>query len=109
VVPPPPPPKSKIEALPGKREFEISWPNVVRIEHSYEPLLSLEPSTVSPLHIQAADTAMLAELAPVVDGKPDVTRLTAIHIAELAHRFRVQKIVFETARDVFDQMRHGWS
>src|SRR2546426_5656073 len=70
-VPPPPPPKSKIEAVPDKRGYEISWPNLVRIEHSYEPRLSLDPSKVSPLHIQAADTAMLAELAPVVDGKPD--------------------------------------
>jgi type III restriction enzyme len=47
-------------------------------------------------------------LAPIVEGKPDVTRLTEIQLEDLASRFRFQKIVFETARDVYDQMRPDW-
>ncbi len=35
--PPPPPPKTRIEPVAEKRQFEISWPNVVRIDHVYTP------------------------------------------------------------------------
>jgi len=108
VVPPPPPPKSKIEPDQEKHSFEINWPNVVRIEHVYAPRLTLDLAHVELLRINAAETATLAELAPVMEGKPDVTRLTEIQLDDLARQFRFQKIVFETARDVYDQMRPGW-
>jgi type III restriction enzyme len=42
----------------------------------------------------------------VVEGKPDVSRLTEIDLDGLAGRF--QTVVFETARDVFDQMAPTW-
>lgn len=44
----------------------------------------------------------------MVEGKPDVSRITEIDLEDLARRFRMQKIVFETARDVFDQMAPTW-
>jgi type III restriction enzyme len=108
VVPPPPAPKSRIEAVVEKREFEIRWPNVVRIEHTWAPRLTLDRERVLPLRIEASDTATLAQLAPVVEGKPDVSRITEIDLEDLARRFRMQKIVFETGRDVFDQMAPTW-
>jgi hypothetical protein len=105
VLPPPPPPKSKIEPLIEKQAFEISWPNVMRIEHVYAPRLTLDLARVELLRINAAETATLAELAPVMEGKPDVTRLTEIQLDDLSRRFRFQRIVFETARDVYDRWR----
>ena len=47
-------------------------------------------------------------MAPVVEGKPDVTKLTEITLQDLGRRFRMQRIIFETARDVFDQMKPNW-
>ena len=108
VIPPPPPPKSKIEPVPEKAEYEITWPSVIRVEHGYVPRLSLDVQGVPRLDIIATDTPNLAELAPVVEGKPDVTRLTAIDLLALARRFRTQRIVFETASEVFEQMKSGW-
>lgn len=106
--PPPPPPKTKIEPVPEKRQYEISWPNVIRIDHVYRPRLHLDLAKVSVLTINTAEIATVAELAPVVDGKPDVSRLTAIDLEELGRKFRLQKVVFETARDIYDQMKPGW-
>ena len=108
VVPPPPAPKSRIEPVAEKREFEMTWPNVVRIEHTWAPHLTLDWERVPPLRLEASDTTTLAQLAPVVEGKPDVSRITEIDLEDLARRFRMQKIVFETARDVFDQMAPTW-
>lgn len=106
--PPPPPPKTKIEPVAEKAEFEISWPNVLRIDHVYRPRLHLDIARVRPLEINSADIATIAELAPVVEGKPDVTRLSEIDLEGLGRKFRLQKVVFETARDVYDQMKPGW-
>ena len=106
--PPPPKPKTAIEPVADKVAFEISWPNVVRIDHSFRPLLSLDWQRVEPLELDAGQTARLAELAPIVEGKPDVTKIKAIDLENLAREFRTQRIIFETARDVHDQMRENW-
>jgi len=106
--PPPPSPKTRIEPALAKHEYGISWPNVIRIDHYYRPRLSLDFSMVKALVLDAAATATIAELAPIVEGKPDVSKVTEIDLTELGQRFRRQRIVFEAARDVFDQMRSSW-
>jgi type III restriction enzyme len=106
--PPPPTPKTAVEPDPAKAQFEIRWPNVVRIEHVLTPTLTLDWSKVRPLELDAAQTAQVAELAPILEGKPDVTKIDRIELERLAREFRTQRIIFETARDVFDQMKHTW-
>ena len=63
---------------------------------------------VAPLGLNASETAQVAELAPIVEGKPDVTKVAAIDLEGLAREFRTQRIIFETARDVYDQMQKAW-
>ena len=107
--PPPPTHKTQIEPVAEKRQFEITWPNVIRVDHVYTP--GPDCSTwkrCRSLEIDAMETATLAELAPVIEGKPDVTRITEIDLEELGRKFRMQKIVFEAARDVYDQMKPSW-
>ena len=106
--PPPPPPKTAVEPAAEKAGFEITWPNVVRIDRTYRPRLALDWNKVEILEIHAAETARLAELAPIVDGKPDTALIAAIDLERLAREFRMQRIVFETARDVYEQMQPGW-
>jgi type III restriction enzyme len=107
-IPAPPKPKTPIEPDPSKLEFEISWPNVIRIDHVYRPRLSLEWSKVQTLELNTSKTAKLAELAPMIDGKPDVSKIAQIDLERLAREFRTQKIIFETARDLYDQMHKDW-
>ncbi len=106
--PPPPTPKTAVEPDPAKAEFKIRWPNVVRIERMFQPKLTLDWSKARRLKLDAAQTAQVAELAPVVEGKPDVAKINRIELERLAREFRTQRIIFETARDVFDQMKHTW-
>jgi type III restriction enzyme len=106
--PPPPTPKTAVEPDPAKADLEIRWPNVVRIERVFQPTLTLDWSRARPLELNAAQTAQVAELAPILEGKPDVTRINRIELERLAREFRTQRIIFETARDVFDQMKHTW-
>jgi len=106
--PPPPTPKTLVEPDPAKAQYEIRWPNVVRIERIFQPILRVDWSQVPPLELDAAQTAQVAELAPVLEGKPDVTKVSRIELERLAREFRTQRIIFETARDVFDQMQRAW-
>ena len=101
-------PRPTIEPVAEKAAFEIRWPNVVRIDHCYRPRLSLDWRNLDPLELDAARTSQLAELAPTVEGKPDMTNLAAIDLERLAQEFRFQRIIFETARDVYDQMQANW-
>ncbi len=106
--PPPPTPKTAVEPNPAKVEFEIRWPNVVRIDRMFQAALTLDWAKVRPLELNAAQTVKIAELAPTLEGKPDVTNINRIELERLAQEFRTQRIIFETARDVFDQMKHTW-
>jgi type III restriction enzyme len=106
--PPPPKPKTRIEPDEKKREYEITFPNVIRIDHTYKPTLSVEMENVETLVLNAYNTPTIAELAPVIDGKPDFSKLTEIRLLELAKEYRMQKIIFETARDVFNTMKENW-
>jgi type III restriction enzyme len=45
--PPPPPPKTKIEPVIDKQQYEISWANIIRIDHVYKPTLKLDMARLS--------------------------------------------------------------
>ena len=108
-IPEPPSPKTLIEPVADKVAFEIRWPNVIRIDHAIRPRLSLDWQKVASLALNAGETAQLAELAPIVEGKPDVSRIARIDLERLGREFRMQRIIFEAARDVYDQIQKDWS
>ena len=106
--PPPPTPKTRIEALKAKEGYAISWPNVIRIDHVYRPRLDLDWNATPVLTLSAADRIENAEMAAVVAGKPHLAVMSDIDLQALAERFRLQRIIFEVARDVFEQMQPTW-
>ena len=108
-IQPPPKPKTAIQPLKERISREITWPNVIRINHNYSPRLTLDDQALDVLEIDAAKTAKSAELAETVGGKPDMSRIKTIDLIQLAERYRMQRIIFETVRDVYDQMQHTWS
>jgi len=95
--PPPPPPKTRIEPVIEKQGFELSWPNIIRIDHVYRPELRLEMDKVNLLELDANETATLAEMAPTLEGKSVAAIISEIGLDGLGRKFRTQKIIFETA------------
>lgn len=107
----PPPPikiKRRIEPDDKKREFTIIFPNIIRIDYTYKPKLTIDLNKVETLTLNAYDTVKLAELAPVIDGKPDFSKLSEIDLEGLVKEFRFQRIIFETSRDVYEDMKTKW-
>ena len=103
--PPPPPPKFPIEPVREKQEFEISWPNIVRINHTYKPKLTLDLDNLELLTINAHENPMTAEVAPILDGKADESAKVKI---ELANDSRMQRIIFQTAAEIFTEVNPAW-
>ncbi len=114
VPPPPPTPKTRVHVDNEKKEFEITWPNVLRINHTYTPKLRIDLSKVQELQLNPEDTPLKAELAQIIEGKPDITKklkvidLSNDQIETLLTSLRKQRLIFETARDVFDQVQPSW-
>jgi len=106
--PPPPSPKTRIEPVTEKQQYAIRWPNIIRIDHVYRPQLKLEMDKVKPLELDAYKTVTLVDMAPTIEGKQDVTKISEIDLKDLGRKWRTQKIIFETAGEVFDQMKPNW-
>lgn len=112
--PPPPKPKTRIYVDETKKEFEINWPNVIRINHVYKPKLSLDISKVKRIELRPEDTPLRTELAPIVEGKPDVTKLSDIDLTDEKVEkaltvLRKQRLIFEISRELYDQVQPTWT
>jgi type III restriction enzyme len=111
--PVPPKPKTRIYVDENKKEFEITWPNVIRINYIYMPKLSLDISEVREIELRPEDTPLRAELAPFLEGKPDFTKLCDINLAdekveEMLKVLRKQRLIFEISRDIYEQVQPTW-
>lgn len=95
--PRPPPPKVKIEPLRERIQFEIAWPNVLRIDHRLNDSLTLDISQIEELEVKATEIPTAAELAPILEGKPDYSKLTEIDLKKIAGEQRTQSLVFKFA------------
>lgn len=104
--PPPPKPKTAIEPEAEKRELEITWPNIIRVDHIYEPKLHLEDA--KPIHLDPYESVTQAEMAAIIAGKPNPAALSEIDLKGIAEGFRLQKIVFETAKRIFNSEKPNW-
>lgn len=101
-------PKQRIQPLAEKSAFEIRFPNVLRIELKYKPVLRLDLDRIETLILNAYDTREIAELAPVMDGKHDVTRLSEIDLEKLYADVRLQSSVFRATLSIFKQIEPYW-
>jgi len=104
-TPPPTPPKTAISVKPNSEEFEIKWPNILRIDKVIKPVLSVDFDALETLEIKPELTPMNAELAPIVNGQADVSKYTTIELEKCEEQFRYQRIVFQSARKVYESLQ----
>ena len=107
-TPPTTPPKTQVEALKERSEYEIRWPNIIRLDRVFKPQLTVDLDKIDTLELNAADTRLRADLAPIIDGKTDLTKCTEIDLQKLDAELRMQRIVFEASGQVYDLMKTSW-
>lgn len=101
-------PKTMIYAMPERNEYSIEWPNILRFDREYKPMLSLNPADVPVLTLDASDTRFSAEMSPVLDGCADLQQVTDIDLEKIDQEARLQTIIFKAAGKVYDMMKAGW-
>ncbi len=107
--PPPPPPKTKIEPVPEKQDHEITWPNIIRIDHVYRPVLKLDWDKVKPIILDPYEAITQAELAGIIGGKPNPAALSEIELNKIAQETRLQTIIFKMASTIYNsEKRPDW-
>ncbi|MEN6470940.1 MAG: DEAD/DEAH box helicase family protein [Clostridiaceae bacterium] len=107
-IPKPPKPKTQIEPLPERIDYQISFPNIIRIDRKFKPTLNVDIDRMETLYLEASETRIRAELAPIVDGKTDLMKCTDIDLEKLERELRMQRIIFETAAQVYDLVKTSW-
>ncbi len=107
-TPPVTPPKTQVEVVKERTEYEIRWPNIIRLDRVFKHRLSVDLDKIETLELNAADTRLRADLAPIIDGKTDLTKCTEIDLQKLDAELRMQRIVFEASGQVYDLMKSSW-
>ena len=107
--PPPPPPTTLIEPDASKIEHKISWPNISRIDVSLTHKLLIDWKSVDRLNLACEGVATAVGLAEVIDGKPDISKMSDIDLRKIDEKIRFQQIIFRTAAEAYDEIACGWS
>jgi type III restriction enzyme len=107
-IPKPPKPKTQVEVIKEKSEYQISFPNIARLDRVFKPVLSVDISKIETLTLDSANTRLKADLAAIVEGKPDYNKLTQIDLERLNKEIRMQKIIFSAAGEVYELMQAKW-
>lgn len=103
-APDPPKNSEQIESLPERGEFEITWPNVLRVETVITPALTLDWERVGTLAIDPAMTPISAEIAPAVGGAADMSQVHAIDLERIPEGFRLQRLLFRAAHKALEEI-----
>ncbi|GHV70940.1 hypothetical protein AGMMS49928_20680 [Spirochaetia bacterium] len=101
-------PKFQVSVNSDNGRYEISWPNIIRIDHDLDPRLHVDISKIEPLTLDAGKTRISADLAPFLDGQPDLTKCTQIDLEKLEKHLRMQEIIFRTSAQVYEAMQSSW-
>lgn len=100
--PPPPKPKTKIEPSKEKAKHEITFPNVIRIDHIYYPQLKFDWGNLNVLEIDPYESITEAEMAAIISGKANPKVKSAIGLEQIAEDTRIQSIVFRIASTIYN-------
>jgi hypothetical protein len=73
-----------------------------------KPTLSLDKRQVRPLELILRETITRADMAKILGSNVDTSETTPIDLTTIADQFRMQKIIFNTAIEVFERMNPKW-
>ncbi len=108
-APPTPKHSVQIEVVPGRNQYEIRWPNVLRVEAVLQPRLMMNWDTVEALTLDPMRTPIYAEVAPALAGQADLSKVSQIDLEKAVEEFRLQNLIFRAARKLYLQSANSFS
>ena len=101
-------PKTKIEPKPDRVDLEIKWPHVLRVDYNLNYFLDIDWKKLKPLELSTEDARTVVEIAPVIDGKPDLTKLTELQLLKFAEEKRFQSLKLQAAVRLRERFKENW-
>lgn len=102
-APPPPKPSVRIEVEPNRNQYEIRWPNVLRIESVLKRELVMDWNKVEVLTLDPMNTPLTADVAPSLTSAPNLAMVSEIDLEKATEDFRLQNLIFRAARKLYLQ------
>lgn len=103
--PPPPKPSTQIESLRERTALELRWPNILRVDPVVREVLEVNWAELEPLEIDPAATLISADLAPALGAAANMSKVQKIDLEAMPEEFRLQRLIFQSARKAFDEIR----
>ncbi len=105
-------PRSCIFPEPERSQYEITWPNVERIDCQLRPELTIDFAGMPPCIVDVSSIPNLAELAPVIDGKPRYEDIESTSLQEFFEKEfepdRMQTLILKAANKIYDRISPEW-
>ena len=101
-------PKTKIEPILERKDKEIKWPHVVRIDYKLNYFLDLDWSKLKKLVLSPEDAPTIVEVAPVIEGKPKFDQISELNLKKLAEEHRLQQAKLQAAVRLQEQFGSNW-
>lgn len=101
-------PKTRIAPMLDRRDREISWPHVLRVDYKLNYFLDLDWDKLNTLILSPEDAPTVVEVAPVIDGKPKYDMISELDLEKLAEANRLQRIKLQCAVRLHEQLGGNW-
>lgn len=101
-------PKTKICPIPERKDKEIKWPHVLRIDYKLDYFIDIDYDKVNTLTLSADDSPTVVEVAPVIDGKPNYAQLSELDLDKLSEQHRLQRCLLQGAVRLHEQFGANW-
>ena len=105
-------PRSCIFPESEKSQYEISWPNVDRIDYQLRPELKIDFKKMSIFTVDVSSIPKIQELAPVIDGNPRYEDIETTSLQEFFEKEyepdRMQTLMLRATIQVYDKTDHEW-
>jgi type III restriction enzyme len=102
--PPPPKPSTQVESMVERGQFELRWPNILRVDAVVKPVLTVAWPEVEVLELDPARTPITVDIAPALGGVTDWAKIETIDLERLPEEFRLQRLTFKAARKGFEEL-----
>ena len=100
--------QTRIEPDPEKIQYEISWPNIDRIERIFPSKLSVDINDAKPLEIKSNEFSLTVDMSGVISGKPVLETMSELDLIKLNAKIRIQWIIFQAAKQILPEIKQDW-
>lgn len=107
-VPRPPKPKFLIEPTKAKKDYKITFPNILRVDTVYQSRLTIDYKALKPIEIDPSDTITQTELGGVIDSDVTPAALSEVDLKKFADQYRMQSVIFKVASGIYGVEKENW-